>query len=91
MTEPRRDPGWLRLYWPVWLALVVLTFAVPETIAIIASGDGGTLSEMTREWIGTTEGQASAGWIVMTVVAGGSAVWWIGHTRSWWPWERRRE
>lgn len=89
MTEPGRDPGWLRLYWPVWLALVVLTFAVPETVAIVASGEGGTLSEMTREWIGTTEGQASAGWVAMTVVAGGAAVWWIGHTRSWWPWERR--
>lgn len=86
---PRRDPGWLRRYWPLYLVIVVLGFAVPETIAIISSGDGGTLSELTRDWIGTSQGQASGGWIAMTVIGALFGAWWIGHTRRLWPWEKR--
>jgi hypothetical protein len=91
VTEPRRDPGWLRRWWPLGLVIAALAFAVPETIAIVAPGEGGTLSEMTREWLGTESGGVTAGWVVLTVLLGGFAVWFPVHLRRGWPWERRRE
>lgn len=91
MTEPRQDPGWLRRWWPLGLAAAALAFAVPETIAIIAPGEGGTLSEMTREWLGTEGGAATVPWVVVTVLLAGFAVWFPVHLRRGWPWERRRD
>lgn len=89
MTEPGRDPGWLRRWWPLYATLAVLAFAVPETVAIVAPGEGGTLTEATQDWLGTGGGQVTAGWVAMTVLVAGFAVWWPGHLLGWWPWERR--
>jgi hypothetical protein len=95
VTEPapRRDPGWLRIWWPLWLAVAALGFAIPETIALLAPGDGGTLSEMSREWLGiSVEGTGgTVGWTVLTVALAAFVVWYAGHMRKWWWWERRRE
>lgn len=87
----RRDPGWLRRWWPIGLVVAALAFAIPETIAIIAPGEGGTLSEMTREWLGTEGGAVTAGWVVLTVVLVGFAVWFPLHVKGdILPWERNR-
>lgn len=87
----RQDPGWLRRWWPFYVALAVLAFAVPEAVALATPGDGGTLSEMTREWLGTSEGGVTAAWVALTVVLVGFAVWFPLHLRRWWPWERPRD
>lgn len=88
----RRDPQWLRRWWPLWLAVVALGFAVPETVALVSGGDGGTLSEMTREWLGLAPDGAgmTVGWVVLTVILAGFAVWFPVHLRRGWPWERPR-
>lgn len=88
----RHDPGWLRRWWPLWLALLGLGFAIPETVALLYPGDGGTLSEMTREWLGLGPdgGGVTAGWVVLTVALAGFAVWFPAHLLKLWPWERPR-
>ena len=93
MTANGRDPGWLRRWWPLWLAVVALGFAVPETVALVSTGDGGTLSEMTREWLGMSpDGTGGTiGWVVLTVLLAAFAVWFPVHLRKGWPGERRRE
>jgi len=93
MSTNGRDPGWLRRWWPLWLALVGLGFAVPETVALVSTGEGGTLSEMTREWLGMSpDGTGGTiGWVALTVVLAGFAVWFPIHLRKGWPWERRRD
>jgi hypothetical protein len=85
---PRRDPGWFRRYWPIGLALAGLAFAGPETLAIILDGEGGTLSEWTRDQLGTSDGQATAGWWTLTAALAAFAVWFPIHLRRGWPWER---
>lgn len=91
--EPRRDPGWLRRWWPLYLVLVALGFAIPETIALLAPGDGGTLSEMSRDWIGLDpDGTGgTVGWVALTTMLAAFALWYAGHMRKWWPWERRKD
>lgn len=90
---PRRDPGWLAAWWPLWLAVVGLGFVGPEAVALVSDGEGGTLSEMTRKWLGLNpDGSGmTVGWVVLTVVLLGFAVWFPLHLRKWWPWERPRE
>jgi hypothetical protein len=87
---PLRDPGWLRRYWPVGLAVAALAFVGPEAFAIAYQGDGGTLSEWTRDQLGTSDGQATIGWWALTAVLAGFAVWFPVHLRHGWPWERQR-
>lgn len=89
----RRDPGWLRVWWPLFLVLAALAFAAPETIALVDPGDGGTLSEWTRDQLGiATDGTGgTVGWVVLTVVLAAFAVWFPVHLRRGWPWERPRE
>lgn len=84
-----RDPGWLRRYWPVGLAVAALAFVGPEAFAIVSDGEGGTLSEWSRDQLGTSTGQATAGWWTLTAVLAGFAVWFPVHLRRGWPWERR--
>lgn len=84
-----RDPEWLRRYWPAGLLVALLAFVGPETYAIITTGEGGTLSEWTRDQLGTTQGETTAGWWAMTAGVGLFAVWWSGHLIRWWPWERK--
>lgn len=88
----RRDPAWLRRWWPLWLVVVALGFAVPETVALVSNGEGGTLSEMTREWLGLDPdgGGMTAGWVVLTVVLAGFAVWFPVHLKKGWWYERPR-
>lgn len=74
------------------MVLVALGFAVPETIALVSTGEGGTLSEMTREWLGLAPdgGGMTAGWVALTVLLAGFAVWFPIHLKKGWPWERSR-
>lgn len=91
MSEPKRDPGWLRRWWPAFVAGALLAFAVPEGIALAAPGDGGTLSEMTREWLGMGQGQATVGWWALTAMLVAFAVWMPVHLLKGWPWEKSRK
>lgn len=87
-----RDPAWLRRWWPLWIVLVALGFAVPETVALVSPGDGGTLSEMTREWLGISAdgGGWTAGWVVLTAALAAFAVWFPVHLKKGWWYERPR-
>src|SRR5690606_3800527 len=93
MSMDGRDPGWLRRWWPLWLVLLAAGFAVPETVALASGGDGGTLSEMTREWLGVApDGTGgTVGLVVLSVLLAGFAVWYPLHLRRWWPWERSQD
>lgn len=86
----RRDPGWLRAWWPLWLAVVGIGFVGPEAVALISEGEGGTLSEMTREWLGLSPDGAgmTVGWVALTAVLVGFAVWFPIHLKRGWWWER---
>lgn len=90
----RQDPGWLRKWWPAWLAVLALGFAAPETVAIVAGGEGGTLSEQARQWLGTEDGGLTAGWVVLTTVLAAFSLWFPIHLlrrrdgSGFWPWER---
>ena len=47
-------PGW---YWPVWVAVLAISFAIPEAVAIRNRTPGDTLSEWTRaRWKTYTKG-----------------------------------
>jgi hypothetical protein len=84
------DPKWLRTwFWPLWLSLIAVTFAVAEGIAIVHKGDGGTLSERTRHWLGIEPGaQGTRGWWAALVAALVIfVIWFSGHLLHWWPWE----
>lgn len=90
--QARRDPAWLRTFWPVWLALLALGFAVAETIAIVNPGKGGTLTERVRLWLGVDppapRRRGSAGAFAAVLLA--LAVWLVPHMTDWpwsWPWE----
>lgn len=85
----KQDPRWLRTYWPVGLALAMLAFAGPEAFGIIADGEGGTLSEWSRDALGTSQGAATAGWWTLTALLAAFAVWFPLHLRKKWPWERQ--
>jgi hypothetical protein len=53
VTEPRRDPGWFRVYWPLLLLVgVPVLFGAPEGLALWFPGVGGTASEWTRDVLG---------------------------------------
>lgn len=87
-----RDPGWLRTHWRAFTALAALLllvgFGVPEAVAIVHPGVGGTYSEVLRSWLGTEDGGAGWGWWALTAVLVTFAVWFPVHLRRWWPWER---
>lgn len=92
MTEPGRDPGWLRRWWLFYTVLIALAFAVPETVGIISSGEGGTFTESIQGWLGTGDGAVSVGWVTLTVLLVGFVVWFPLHIKGGvWPWEKRRE
>lgn len=90
VPQPARDPQWLRRYWPAGLAVALLAFVGPEAFAIVSDGEGGTLSEWSRDQLGTSDGQATAGWWTLTGVLAAFAIWFPVHLRRGWWWERRR-
>ena len=89
----KHDPGWLRIWWPLFLVVGALAFAIPETIALISPGDGGTLSEMTRDLLGISpDGTGGTiGWTVLTVALAAFVVWFSVHLRKGWWYERPRD
>lgn len=89
--EVREDPRWLRTwFWPAWLTVLAVSFAVAETWALVHPGRGGTMSERKREWLGIhgKDKDIRVGWAVMTVALAVFAVWYPVHLMEWWPWER---
>lgn len=65
---------WIRFYWPIWLMLLAISFAIPEGLALATHGE--TLSE----WVW----RLSKAWpliiFIAGLLAGGLAVhfWWQG-------------
>jgi hypothetical protein len=91
----RRDPSWLRRWWPLFTALagmlLLVGFGAPETVAIWHPGEGGTYTESIQDWLGVGEGQTTVGWVVLTVLLAGFAVWFPLHLKgNILPWEKRR-
>lgn len=92
-AAPKRDPLWLRTwYWPLYIVVAILGFAIPEAIAIVSKGDGGTKSDKWREWLGVGANNQSkdlrVGWGILAAVLILFAIWFPVHLREWWPWER---
>lgn len=84
------DPRWMRTWlWPAWLVVVAVTFTVLEAWAIVSRGEGGTLSERTRAWLGIEPGARGrrGGWAGLVAVLVAFTVWFSGHLLHWWPWE----
>jgi hypothetical protein len=97
MSERRRDPGWIRRWWPIFTVLlallVVVGFGGPETVAVVDPGAGGSYTESLR-WLGTEDGGTSpvfwavTGVLVTTGLTVG--VYLPVHLVRGWPWEKRR-
>lgn len=91
MTE-RRDPSWLRAYWR-WFtvgiaAVLLLGFGIPETIAIIDPGRGGTYTEVIQDGLDIPEGSVTGGWVLLTALLTLFVAWFVPHLQGWWPWEK---
>jgi hypothetical protein len=91
-TVSRQDPGWLRRWWPMFTALaglmLVCGFGAPEAVAVWNPGVGGTYTESIQDWLGVGQGQTTVGWVVLTALLAGFAIWFPVHLRNGWPWER---
>lgn len=88
-----RDPAWLRTYWR-WFtvgiaAVLLLGFGIPETIAIINPGQGGTYTEVIQDGLGISQGAVTGGWVALTVLLVGFVAWFLPHLQGWWPWEKK--
>ncbi|MEV1109950.1 hypothetical protein AB0I95_15005 [Micromonospora sp. NPDC049751] len=65
--------------WRVWLALVAVSFAILEGIALYRRKPGDTLSENTRTWLRTDKGWRSAGPLAFIGVLVAFVVWFVPH------------
>lgn len=76
--EPPKHGVWATI-WAAWLALLAISFAILEGIALWRKAPGDTLSENIRIWIGTKRGWKSAG--VLGFIAGllGFMIWFVPH------------
>jgi hypothetical protein len=63
------DPGWLTLFWVVWLALLTVGFVFAETVALLHPGRGGALTEFTRRHLGVYPPRPRRKWTVATFTA----------------------
>ena len=74
--------GWHR-YWAIWAAVMFLTFAIPEAIALITTQGRGTLSVAFWQLEGLEPGQPLDKWGSAHVLIGGFLtlvlIWLIGH------------
>lgn len=75
---PRRRPLWA-IIWAGWLAIVAVTFAVLEGVALVRREPGDTLSENTRQWLGTDRTWKTWGALGFVATLVGSVVWFIPH------------
>jgi hypothetical protein len=86
----RQDPGWLRVYWPVLLlAGVPILFGIPQGLALVWPGVGGTASEWTRDVLGVTDGPTARFWVFLALWST-LAVWFPIHVLKGWWYERPR-
>jgi hypothetical protein len=76
--RPRRRTLWA-MVWSIWLAIVAVTFAVLEAVALIRRGRGDTLSENLRSWLGTDRTWKTWGAFGFVVALIGFVVWFLPH------------
>lgn len=89
-TRARQDdPGWARWYWPAFLIITALGFAVPEAVAIASPRKADTLSERMRAWLGIEPSRKRRrwAWSALTLVLVVFTIWFPAHLMQWWPWE----
>lgn len=77
MTTKQHGP-WNKI-WGVWVAVVAVSFAILEGIALVRKKEGDTLSENTRTWIRTDKGWKSAGPLAFMAALLAFVVWFIPH------------
>jgi hypothetical protein len=75
---PRRRTLWATV-WSIWLAIVAVTFAVLEAIALVRREPGDTLSENTRAWLGTDKTWKTWGALGFVIALVGFVVWFVPH------------
>jgi hypothetical protein len=68
-------------YWAAW---IVVGFAIPETIALIANPDN-TLSDQVWRWFGVQQGASIWHWSVLHIALLGFMVWLTIHF-AWGIW-----
>ncbi|HEY9367549.1 hypothetical protein [Streptomyces sp.] len=80
-----RLPKWT---WATWLAGVAVSFAVLETIGLLTTADGDTLSEATRRWLGIDPVRPwrIAGSVGFATVLLGFTAWFLPHIVFRWGW-----
>lgn len=86
------DPRWLTVFWPLWLAVLALGFAVAETVGVVSKGKGGTLTERVKLWLGVDPPKPRRRWAAGVFLAALAlfAVWFGPHISGWpftWFWE----
>ena len=72
-------------WWPLWTALVLGGFAVPEFLALRNKVPGDTYSERLRKWFKVDTPGGGASWLAVWVVLLGVCSWLGGHIAGWWP------
>lgn len=63
---------WGRFYWPLWALLALLTFGIPEIVALITNVDN-TLSDYVWRELGVSDHQSVWQWSAVRVLSLG--VW----------------
>lgn len=66
-------------WWPVWLTIVGLGFAVPEGVAIANKTPGDTLSERTRAFFRTKTRAGKTVFIAFWLALAGVWAWFLPH------------
>ena len=81
----RRLPKWT---WTIWVLAVALSFAALETLGLLTSGDGDTLSEWTRLVLGIDPVQPwrIAGSVGFAAVLLAFTAWYLPHIVFRWGW-----
>jgi hypothetical protein len=81
------DPGWLTLFWTIWLILLAGGFVAAETVALVSRGRGGTLTEFTKRQLGVSPPRPRRKWTVATFTAAlvVLTVFLVPHM-TYWPW-----
>lgn len=76
-------------YWAVWLSVLFVTFAIPETIALVRNRTSDTLSGWTWRHCQVIVHQPIAQWSVTHFLFAGIfivlAIWLVGHL-AWGIW-----
>ena len=66
-------------WWPLWLAIVLGGFAVPEFLALRNKVPGDTLSERLRAWFRVDTPGGGASWLAVWLALAAVLAWLLPH------------